>query len=181
MSFMSALCCSRSISRWVRLFNDCLNHYRLVDQKICLNEARNRIHDETYDWEKKDRTAFWAQYALIPGPLRPNIRLLRLLARLPLEKRTKGVAVDLGGGGDNATAVYLLRNKWKVIVVDTCKAALDQLQKFAARNVQPDDMRNLTLECRDMGDYKFPENVDVIMAIDALPYCDPNKFLALWD
>lgn len=90
-----------------------------------------------------------------------------------------GIAVEFGCG--NSPIVTDLLNKgWKVRAVDNSQVALNCLRQQVKR-AAPDNLYNLTPECVDMEVYEFPRHTRLIVAKDALPYCDPGKIVEVWD
>ncbi len=147
---------------------------------IDLEEARRRIEREAALWKPAVQSDYWDEWSQKPHEKQADIRVRGALCDFLQAGRSGRVAVDLGGGGINESALLLLGQNWKVHVVDTSRVALDVLKNTVHERL-PDAADRLTLCCEDMGDYKFPENVSIIFAHDSLFYCNPDKFLTLWD
>jgi hypothetical protein len=88
-----------------------------------------------------------------------------------------GTAVDLGCGGKSTATIELLGRGWKVIAVDSSQVALEALQEFAvAKYSDCVSSGQLTLVCARIEGYRFPRHVEMILAIETFPYCDPPAF-----
>lgn len=81
---------------------------------------------------------------------------------------------DLGCGAGNET-VYLLKKRYKVLSMDR------QLNKdFILDRLSNKEKNNVSfVEC-DFKDLTLP-NVDCVLAMFSIPFCDPNYFDKLWN
>jgi SAM-dependent methyltransferase len=170
MSIKSIDCCG--------FFTVCLTKLGVVDEKIDIYEAQKRLKMEAENWSVGDSEEFWPFFTQSPSP--PNEQLPRILNTFEKEEVKPGLAVDLGCGNSTST-LCLLERGWKVIAVDCTNAALEHLKK-RVNHVNKGWLthkRLILVHCR-MEDFKFPKNVQMIIANDSLNYCDPSKLIHVW-
>lgn len=157
----------------------CCAQLGLVDEKIDKYEAVKRLEKESQKWLYEDRSSFWGDFT--QSPSRISQQLENSLIKFQEEGIKPGIAVDLGCGNSSST-IYLLQRGWKVIAVDSSKKVLENLHKRA--NEQGSNWitdGQLTLVCQKIETYEFPQNIQIIVANDSLPYCDPTKVKYVWD
>lgn len=124
----------------------------------------------------KEREGIWADYAFD----RPRNQPLPSLAASAINSFVRpGLVVDLGCG-NSPTVDTLLQKGWKVIAVDSNASALRNLQRRIQQSF-PDKMGNLQIVESTIEAFKFPTNVQLILAMDSLPYADPKKLVDIWD
>lgn len=151
-----------------------LEYLGLYEPELSFKEAQDRLLDKEIEWEKYqgDRSDFWAEFQ--GQNVAPSVPLIDQAVRIQSYEGVHKVAVDLCSGITQST-LNLLEDGWKVIAVDSSQGILDQ---FAAkvRELGRDWIESGKLElvhCK-VEDYKFPQNVTLITASDALPYCRPT-------
>ncbi|MES2200473.1 MAG: class I SAM-dependent methyltransferase [Chlamydiota bacterium] len=129
---------------------------------------------------RKKKLDFWNESGSSPSGIGHLVK--KALSTIEKEDdRSPRLAIDLGGGNSNL-AILLLTKNWKVVVVDSSPTALHSLQmRISQHGLHSLAEKNLTLICKNMEDYKFPNNVSFITAQASLPYCDPSKIEAVWD
>jgi tellurite methyltransferase len=89
--------------------------------------------------------------------------------------RPPGFAVDLGCGSGNET-IHLLKAGWQVLATDITEEGLNRLK---ARADIP-DLSKLETQIAAFENYTLPK-ADLINSSYSLPFCEPDKFPALWD
>ncbi len=155
-------------------------------QRMTYEEAGKSITEKAHTWKPDSRAeVHWASYAKMkhaPGSLVPQ--LVDLFAR---EGVAKGRALDLGCGS-GAHTLDLLPRGWDVIAVDSNQTALSLLEKRAhdLRRVchqsgRSMDAGKLTPVLTPMEDTIFPSDVDLVIAMHSLAYCNPAKVLTVWN
>lgn len=87
----------------------------------------------------------------------------------------KGIAYDLGCGAGNQS-IYLLENGWKVIAVDKEIDVFNKKKQELKKQLQD----NLKIVKMSFEKLNLEENSDLIIAINSLPFCSPNKFKEMW-
>lgn len=87
----------------------------------------------------------------------------------------KGIAYDLGCGAGNQS-IYLLENGWKVIAVDKEVDVFNKKKQELKKELQD----NLKVVKMSFENLKLEENSDLIIAINSLPFCAPDKFEEMW-
>jgi SAM-dependent methyltransferase len=90
-----------------------------------------------------------------------------------------GSAIDVGAGIGSETVLLLQRN-YTVTAIETNKCARKCLLENVVAQCK-DKSSSLTLVDSPMEEYDFPNRVDLILANNSLPFCDPTKFQNLWN
>lgn len=122
----------------------------------------------------KDRRDYWGE-----NPTSNIPALFKRAVIIPKDLRESSpLAIDLACG-PGFLSLLLLKLGWKVIAVDSSKKVLDIL--LSKNQMQP-FIKNekLTVIQEKMESYQFPENVNLIIANDAFPFCNPSEFKNLW-
>lgn len=129
-------------------------------------QAENQVFD--HDW-----TAYYS--AVVGRP--PRDTLLTALACFEVEKSVPNsqFAVDLGCGEGRDT-VELLRRGWRVLGIDGENEAIARLLSRSDINLNYLETQIVRFE-----QVNLPENVDLINASFALPFCPPEHFPGLWE
>lgn len=118
---------------------------------------------------------FWGSFSTEYDALHVPV-LLKQYFSPTLENGVEKQAIDLGSSiGD--LSFYLLERRWKVVAIDFSKEALAKMEKRAL------ELNNLWLKTEqlvikeeDILNYSFPiQTVDLILANDIFPYCNPSK------
>lgn len=156
-------------------FGECLGLY---EPEISLGKAQNRLRLESEFWKEyqKDRKLFWSgfQSGNVTTGHSPSL-VEKAIVHLRRDLICKGVAVDLGCG-INSTMFNLLNQGWKVYAVDSSNEVLETLaQKVSSIGKSWIRDGQLILIKQSIETFIFPERVHLVMAIDSLPYCDPEK------
>jgi SAM-dependent methyltransferase len=157
----------------------CLNQLGFVET-IGIQEAHRRIENESSGWAPINRTEVWSGHSNNFTQYHHEL-LATTLQKFKDEQKEPGLAVDLGCGNSSPT-LHLLQKGWKVIAVDNCPAAIENLRKTA--NEKGSNWLTegqLTLVCQDIESYEFPQNVRLIMANNSLFFCNPAKIKRVWD
>lgn len=183
---MTVACCSRFVT-------NCLVAVGFLDQEepdLSEEELNKRIQLAQNMWDEKDGRNYWSEIIPRINPLARSCLLhCHLSQRLENFKESEGkTAVDLGCGV--TSSLFLLQQGWTVYAVDSSQQVLGKL----ARKVEQFDgwtkssakgegkdlgalsmSDRLTCVCSKMEEYQFPEGIQVVLAKDSLPYCEPNK------
>lgn len=125
---------------------------------------------------RKPTARDWAGFYRWTAKRPPRELLMRTLDHLEWEgsPRRRRLAVDLGFGAGNDT-LELLRRGWNVLAIDGEGEAL----RFLGRRV-PKGLRGaLTLRKSRLEELELPP-ADLVYASFSLPFCDPDRFDALW-
>ncbi len=118
---------------------------------------------------------FWSDYTKKSHPLNQfGIKVLT-------SSTSPGLTVELGCG-NSQLVVDLLANGGKVIALDSCQAALTNLEnKINKIGLTTLQKRKLTLVHFTAEEYTFPKKVNLIYAQSSFSYFNPAKFEKLWD
>ena len=106
----------------------------------------------------------------------PRELLLRTLDHIDWEGKSRRTrtAVEIGFGA-GTDSLELLRRGWRVVAIDQRQAAL----KFLSGRVPSRHRSALTLKASPMEGLSVPR-ADLVYASFSLPFCDPERFPALW-
>jgi len=105
----------------------------------------------------------------------PAHETLRIALQLFADEGVEpGLAVDLGCG-EGRDALELLLLGWRVLAIDRQPAALELLN----RQVPETHKERLTAVCRTLESAAWPPALLVNAGL-SLPFCQPNRFPALW-
>jgi SAM-dependent methyltransferase len=155
-----------------------LEQLGLYEPEINIYQARDRLSKEKGIWEKfqKDRTELWNQFqANNTNHDALPFLVEKAVTHLNSKDLNGGVAVDLGCG-ISGTAFNLLECGWKVYAVDSSKSVINTLtDKVSQVGKKWIENGQLVLVNQSIEEFKYPENVHLITAMDSLPYCDPEK------
>lgn len=150
----------------------------LYEPQINAQEARDRLSAEKLKWVKcqSDRNEIWNEFQVNNSITIPPFSLVnRAITHLQAHDIQNGVAVDLGCGV-SPTVVHLLERGWKVYAVDSSSSVLATLtQKISLLEKNWIENGQLVLVNQSIEDFKFPEKVHLITAIESIPYCDPEQ------
>ncbi|MEC7838572.1 MAG: class I SAM-dependent methyltransferase [Chlamydiota bacterium] len=166
------------LSQVIGYFSYTLEHLGLYEPEITVHEAKDRLNNEGNTWLKyqTDRQDLWNTFQgnnMTTGPLQPLVA--KTIIHLEEQSVKKGVAVDLGCG-INTTTFHLLQKGWKVYAVDNSESVISTLaEKVSPMGKNWINNGQLVLVNESIEKFKYPEKVDLIIATDSLPYCDPNK------
>jgi len=128
---------------------------------------------------RENRIKKMERYSLQASKIHENSQ--KVLTWLETQKRTPGIAIDLGGG-NSSLALALLEKRWKVIVVDPSEKGLQLLNMRAhLQGLGLIAKNNLSLIPQKMEEFIFPTDIDFISAQSSLPYCDASKVVVLWE
>jgi tellurite methyltransferase len=118
----------------------------------------------------------WTDYYRQTAKRPPRDLVLQLLNRVDAEGDASPgrTAIDLGFGSGTDT-LELLRRGWSVLAVDREADAA----KFLARRVPARWRSRLTTLVSPMEGLQLP-SADLVYASFSLPFCDPDRFPALW-
>lgn len=134
-----------------------------------MNES-NKVKDSDCNQNKRDFINFQKMTSNV-NPRVP-IWLEKTINRF---ERFKGIAYDLGCGAGNQ-AIYLLENGWKVIAVDKEVDVFNKKRQELKKELQD----NLEIVKMSFENLKLEEKSDLIIAINSLPFCSPDKFEEMW-
>lgn len=143
-----------------------------------LYEPMKDLEEEELLWKhpRLDSSSLWSDVQTrkkISKPLSPYIE--KALTILEERNIDKGVAVDLGCG-ISPTIFNLLERGWKVYAVDNSIHVLSDLStQITALKISCFETGQLVLLNENIENFEFPEKVDLVIATDALPYCNPKK------
>lgn len=87
----------------------------------------------------------------------------------------KGLAYDLGCGAGNES-IYLIKNGWKVFAVDKETEVI----KDRCNELTKQEQVNLTIAEEDFKNLNFEQDVDFILSLFSLPWCDKKTFYDVW-
>lgn len=123
-------------------------------------------------------TPSWGNYYEITRSINmPRPALLWALESLKYEQGQEKFALDLGCGTGRDT-LYLLEKGWTVIALDNEPAALLNLvEKFAALE---EGTQKLIPYVGNFETDPFPQNLQLINASYAIPFCHPQYFADVW-
>jgi hypothetical protein len=75
----------------------------------------------------------------------------------------------------------LLHKGWRVVAVDSSRAALAVLREKAdSLNPRWTQSGQLSLIEENMGTFSYRQQVDLVLAVDSLPYMNPAEFMETW-
>jgi SAM-dependent methyltransferase len=166
------------LSRVIGCLSYALEQLGLYEPEISIREARDRLSLESKLWEKTqdNRDEFWSDFQAdntTTGPLPTLVE--RAITHLKNHHVYRGVAVDLGCG-INTTTFNLLERGWKVYAIESSDAVIKTLaQKVSSMGENWIRNGQLVLVKQAIEEFKYPEKVHLVTAIDSLPYCDPKK------
>ncbi len=123
--------------------------------------------------QAQDRAAGWAAYYRQLRDRPPRRTLVTALDRFGVSP-VDALALDLGCG-DGRDIVEILRRGWRVVAVDAEPEALRQL---AARGLPGAD--RITPVVGRLEDVPLPIDVQLVNSSFAMPLCEPDRFLDLW-
>lgn len=147
---------------------------RELEQRLA---EEGQLYNATHTSESINfRKEFWDEHAVF---MPYDQKLPSLIEKVIDRFEVPGVVVDLGCG-NSRTVDALLKRGWKVIAVDNNKFALDSLQG-RIKGVLLDKLGNLKIVQSSIEAFEFPENVQLILGMDSLPYTDPTKLVDIWD
>ncbi|MES2121459.1 MAG: class I SAM-dependent methyltransferase [Chlamydiota bacterium] len=163
-----------------------LQNIRLPMRRMAFQEAEQRIAEKAYTWKPDPRAeVHWAVHARMKHP--PGLLVTRLLAEFDLEGVQIGSAIDLGCGSGIHT-LDLLSRRWDVTAIDSNKTALailekrvQDLRRACYQSDRPLQMGKLTPIQSPMENCIFPSDVDLVIAMHSLSYCNPAKMLTVWN
>jgi len=117
----------------------------------------------------------WMQFFSSDRTTKPSSPLSCVAAKLLEDQfKTDKVIVELGCGIGKDLS-YLLGRGSKVTAVDMMPVASFVNGRFAEQIKTGE----LTLVQAKMEEFSFPKDVRLVFANDALPYCEPNKWISL--
>lgn len=155
----------------------------VYEPKLTIREAKERLNLESNVWKEYqgDRALFWNVFQIqVDMDNHSHPLILKALDCLKANNSKKGVAVDLGCGLNTYT-FDLLDRGWKVYAVDSSDLVLKTLAEkvsLLGKNWIQDGQ--LVLVNQTIEEFKFPEKVHLITAIESLPYCDPEKIVKIF-
>lgn len=159
------------------LVKNCFVCFGIFDEEeasINASELNKRLSSVAREWIEGDRKDVWSFFTQGIDPRIPDH-----IQKAFSEQIQPGLAIELGCG-NSAVVSKLLQRGWKVVAVDNSPEALTNLQMRISKTDSA-RMKNLTLVCADMETYQFPDNVQLIVAKDSFPYCNPSKIVEVWD
>lgn len=106
----------------------------------------------------------------------PHKTLLLAFTYFQMEDKTKGRAADLGTG-TGRDALFLLKEGWNVLAIDSEQLAIDILLKRS----DPSYQERLKAEVTSFSNMNLPDDLDLINAGYSLPFCCPQDFPACWN
>lgn len=105
-----------------------------------------------------------------------NCNKIRFIERvLENMEGIKGVAIDIGCGAGN-DSIYLVKNGWKVMAIDTETSVIEEQRK----NLTIEQQQNLEIVNKNFNEILLPE-ADLILANYSIPFCNPMEFEKLWN
>jgi hypothetical protein len=153
-------------------------YIRIKEEKLTLKEAFFRIQSEEENWEKGSEISF---DELIKSHPKINPNLTNVLCNINQEKIKPGHVVVFGASS-SAEIILLLEKGHTVSVVDSSGEACKYLETVAnIFNSGWVENGKMKLSCDEIDNYKFPKNVQIILANDYLSHCSPTKIRSLWD
>lgn len=166
------------LSQMAECCTNALEYLGLYEPEIDIHQARSRLSKEKEIWGKTqgDRAELWNSFQA-KNPIHAKLPSLveKAVIHLKNHGRDRGVAVDLGCG-INSTAFHLLERGWKVYAVDNSKSVMNTLtDKVSQMRKKWIENGQLVLVNQSIENFEYPENVHLIIAIDSLPYCNPEK------
>lgn len=173
---MSIDCCG--------IFKFCLTQLGLVTEKLDEHDAFERLEKESIAWQQRNDDESlndlinWEK--LTKNPFPACNKLINCLDKYKKEGVNCRTAIYLGPGNDYNTTLLLERG-WKVIAVDNSEGVLINLKK-RVQQLNPNWIisRQFTYVCENMETYRFPENVQIVLAQNSLVHCDPLKIRNLF-
>jgi SAM-dependent methyltransferase len=166
------------LSQVISCLSNALEQLGLYEPVIDSAEAKKRLSVEGELWQRcqVDRNQIWDDFQHRQSLYSPLPKLVgKAIEHFYNCNIQKGVAVDLGCG-ISTTAVTLLERGWKVYAVDSSFSVLNTLtQKISMMGKKWIEDGQLVLVNQAIEEYEYPEKVDLVTAIDSLPYCDPKK------
>ena len=151
-----------------------LERLGLYEPQINLQKAVTRLEKERSSWKKnvRDRNEFWKDFENRPKLNKLPSYVERAIDSLS-ERGVRKVAVDLGCG-ISSTTFKLLERGWTVYAVDNSSLVLEALkQKVSQMKKKWIQEKQLILVNASIEKFEYREKAHLIMANDALPYCDP--------
>jgi len=116
----------------------------------------------------------WRSYYSMTRGHKAHATLTTALTRFVQDGVEPGAAVDLGCG-DGRETLELLRQGWRVLAIDREPAALQILREQAP----PAFSDRLTTRCANLEAATWPPALLVNAGL-SLPFCQPQRFPALW-
>ncbi|MDO5557040.1 MAG: methyltransferase domain-containing protein [Clostridia bacterium] len=105
--------------------------------------------------------------------LTENLNAHQEVIELVEKLNKKGVAIDLGCGAGRDT-VYLIKNGWRVIAIDSINTS-----EIINTKLNSTENKNLDFVERDFVKVDLPEN-DLTVAYFSLQFCKKDDFYELW-
>lgn len=105
----------------------------------------------------------------------PHGTLLQAYNLFQAEGKQAGFAIDLGSGTGRDT-LFLLKKGWKVLAIDAEELAIEILLNRVDSKLLP----NLQVMTNTFSQMILPEDIDLINASYALPFCPPEDFSKVW-
>ncbi len=134
------------------------------------------IEKKNSGWKPLPETEWDKTSIANQNDLTPSGSVRKLFQDFPLEP---GTVIDIGCGAGPET-IFLLKQKWNVIALDTNQRALDILKANVQKtcgNLSP----SLQIVNQSMETYPFATKVRVAFAQATLPFCNPKKFKDVWN
>lgn len=161
-----------------KLLVNFLEWANLYEPVIDIEEAQRRLASIKPEWERFTGSERGGLSGPNTSPLSPFV--VKSLSHLT-ESNTQGrVAVDLGCGL-GSTPFRLCNMGWKVYAVDSSPAVIS-LVTAATQSLRKNwiEEGQLKLTQSRIEDFEYPEQVDLIIATNSLPYCDPTKIAEIF-
>lgn len=163
----------------------CLTHsYEwLYDPMLTSEEAHEALSNVSILWKHPGQhtSSLWSDVQTrknIAKPLSPLLE--KSLSVLESRNIQKGIAVDLGCG-ISPTTYNLLKRGWKIYAVDSSMHVLSDLStQITSLRKKWLETGQLILISQNIEDFEFPEKVHLVIAIDSLPYCNPEKIQGIF-
>lgn len=151
-----------------------LEQWGLYEPELSIEEANRRLTEEQILWNQcnEDRSQSWKVFQS-GGHQRPLIQLVTraIVAWEGQMGAQPGIAVDLGCG-ISPTVIALLERGWTVYAVDQSAPVIAAVKELTEEWIQTG---RLVLVNQSIEDFEFPQQVQLILATDSLPYCNPLK------
>lgn len=153
----------------------CLSHIYawIYEPKLTLQEMQ-----ESIAWKRPGAhtNGLWSDIQSrnsIKKPLSAEIeKVATFFEKQPIQKK---IAIDLGCG-ISPTAYHLLERGWKVYAIDVSMQVLSDLATQIANLRKPwVENEQLILLNQNMETFEIFEKVHLVIAIDSLPHCTPEK------
>ena len=171
------------VSQMIGCLSYSLEWLGVYQPKITSRQAKERLSFESVIWKEfqSDRSEFWNDFQIDTETANHSHPLFTKANNcFQSNGIKKGVAVDLGCGFGTYT-FNLLDRGWKVYAVDSSSKVLETLAtKVSTMGKNWIENGQLVLVNEKIEEFKFPEKVHLVTAVESLPFCDPEKINAIF-